>query len=312
MALSPDWVYAPVTTAIQDLGSTEYKEADGSDTFETGEADGEITRIFYTSWDVRSSFMDAVLGYSVNNGNGTLSRPSLPDQHPAFKNYYATKVKLEKVGMPDRYETSSKLPRYLAAKFTVTYTPVTYHVTDDEHTDNELQRFVTREYVPGADYFTVNGGMKFTTSGVVLSQQPAKITTFLELNYTWHKVPAKPGNPFVPPNVQKISDCVGRINSEVFDLEGMNLAPGTVLCLPPETRLVPPRVTSGNPDNNYQWEIMFKFLYRENGYGLDGNLAGHQYLYDQANAGWDKVVSTLSGQPLYEEEDLNILFTLDT
>ena len=294
------WVLVDSGTPTENMVTGQYKEyrESGKENYSTGNS-GAV-RVFLVAWDVRADFLDDCLGYSYLDGELEIHR-ILPDPHPEIENFYASEASVEGLGVLGTSEAGSI--QWTTAKITVPYRPLPYAVETDADTDTELDRYVQRMYAFNADYLTINGVMKFATSGKVLSNPPGRITGTQELTYLWHEVPGKSDDPFSPPNIDTVDSCYGKVNSSSFD----DYPAGTMLFLGCDPQMVTPRLAS----DNFYWNISLKFLHRDNGIGADGGQAGHNYIYDVANARWDKLVDNATGtHTIYETADLNTLFTI--
>jgi|SRR5579884_1879453 len=316
------WNYSP-PVPDDGLGALDYKELkeSGKEAYSPGAS--TANRVFMTNWLVRVNFIDALLGFSYLDANNNVKR-ILPDPHPEIPTFYAEDASVEGFGV-----LGLGAFRWTNAKITSNYKPRDYFVLADNQVTSELQRYTSRTAAFAADYLTIGGGMKFVTSGIVLAAPPGRITTSMELQYTWHEVPALPTSPFIIPNLTAINNCIGKVNSTAFDVSGGNYPAGTVLFCGVDPKMVTPKLSVPTTVNgNFAWEITFKFLYRNNGTwgggsssyvpgsgfvgGGGGEIAGHNFLWDQANARWDLVTSdgTASGPRIYQSADLNTLWTI--
>jgi hypothetical protein len=210
----------------------------------------------------------------------------------------------------------------------------------------EMDRYTTRKWNFGADAITINtAGLKFVSNrretlagvqNVSIGQPPARVTMTWELSYTWHEIPPSPRaiasvlptdtpivnagypgaiSPYVPPNLQQIVNCYGKVNSVPFDVNHLNAPPGCVLfvgCQPVMRNL---RLTTGVDENNLFHDIQFKFLYKNNGYYTRGEAdyylkeyAGWNWFYDQAGGGHPRTplnVKLTSGSQFMECDTIN-------
>lgn len=302
MALD-NWILAgsSVPNDAIPLGYFKEQKESGKETYAHGNS--SATRVFLCCWNCRAAFVDDVLGYAYLDGSNTLHRV-LPDPHPDLYNFWAGDATIEGIGTVGVGVNGAIA--FPTAKVTVNYRPFPYRFLADAFTGSEINRYVSRQYAFNADYLTVNGTMKFVTPvpPTVLTAPPGRITGTMELTLTWHEVPGKATNPFEPPNIENVIDCYGRVNDSDFD----GYDAGTVLFMGIDPQMSTPRLAG----DNFYWTIAMKFLIRDNGAGIGGETAGHQYLYDVANARWDLVTSDgLTGGPrIYQEADLNSLFVI--
>ncbi len=313
-----NWTYNPSNTAVDQLGAFQYTEAKTSGTIKLG-SNASLTRIFYIGFDEIAQFTSDLLGGAIIDGTG-INR-TLPDRHPLYPTLYAIgDCSVEPFGVLGEDELN-KTAHYTAARVTAEYRSPTFYIIDDASTSSELQRFVSRTYKVSGDYYTVNPlGMKFVSAdpatATVIQQPPGKVTGVMELTYTWHWVPAKPSNPFIPPNLATIVSNLGKVNNAVFDVGSLNAPAGTVLCLGIDPRMTSNKLKEGFADLNHYWEIVCTFLYRNNGtisVPGGGNItAGHQCLFNQGTGAWELITAdgTAGGGRLYQESDLNSIFSI--
>ncbi len=328
-----NWILANSTVKNDQLPPMRYKIAKGFkgtfSTFNPGNSGEPYT--YLVGWDSAAAsssssssgglpfspdannlqnFLSDVLGYSYIE---TLSGPTykihrvLPDSLIDWPVFYAQSASVEGWGVPGSSAITLEQV-YPTAKVMVDYKPVDFAVIPDSDLSGavgkELERYVTRGFGFDSQYLTVNGQMRFCTvpQGVVATQ-PGKITSTQELNYTWHQVPALASNPFIPPNLSAIMNCIGTVNSTSFDtVAGINAPPGTVLFTSADVKMELPSLggseAAGSIVNGglYYWTITFKFSYRFNGYystavrptgypGPGGNVSlngvplGHNFIY---------------------------------
>jgi hypothetical protein len=310
------WQYAPNVSpdALVNYQYMELRES-GKESYSPGNS--TANRCFMVAWDDRAFFLDDLLGYSYLQGT-TIHRV-LPDVHPEIDNFYATDAQVDGMGVLGKADNNSI--SWTNAKVTTNYKPAVYSVLPDSKispysqspqagTYTELDRYTSRQYGFSADYLTINGAMKFVTApNVVLSNPPGRITQAMQLNYTWHQVPAKDSYPFQPPNIKAIQNCLGKVNSVVFDINGGNFPAGTVLFIGVDPKMMTPLLTN----DVFYWEITYNFLVRNNGAGLNGETAGHQYIYRIDLGKYDLITNdgTFGGQRIYQTADLNTLWTID-
>lgn len=304
MSLS-QWNYAPNVPPDQ-LGDFDYMELRDSGKESYAPGSSTVNRVLMVRWDRRPRFLDDLIGWSYLQGT-TIHR-IIPDEHPQISNFFAIDAQVEGLGVLGKEDHNAI--SWTNAKVTATYKPVDYAIKADNEIGYELERYVTRAYGFSADYLTINGQMKFVTNpGTVLSNPPGKVTGAMQLNYTWHEVPAKDANPFQPPNIKAIQNCLGKVNSVPFDTNAGNYPAGTVLFVGVDPKMTTPKLSG----DVYYWEITFNFLVRNNGAGIGGETAGHQYIYRVDLGIWDLVTAdgTFGGPRIYQTADLNSLFTID-
>jgi len=225
------------------------------------------------------NFLSDVLGYSYIEQVGLdeyLIHRVLPDALFDWPVFYAQSAMVEGWG-PCAQGTSTYEIIYPTARVTVDYKPIDFAVLPDDELSGEigqeLERYVTRGFGFDSQYLTVNGQMKFCTNPQnVVAVQPGKITSTQELNYTWHQIPALSANPFIPPNLSAIMNCIGTVNSLPFDtVAGINAPPGTVLFSSCDVKMELPSLGGSEAAGSlvqgglYYWTITFKFSYRNNG-----------------------------------------------
>lgn len=317
MALKPNWtLVADGSKSADNLGSTQYIEMKGSGSGSSNPNEGSRTRIYSTNYDVFTTFMNDLLGYHTISSSNTINRV-LPDADSRFVNYYAQEVSYDGYGKLSAQVNPNDQPQYSSTKLTAVYRPVDYAIKADSEITTELDRYVSRYFGFEGDYETVEGNMKLVGSGsppVITAQQPGVRLMSQDLTYVWHWVPSKPTNPFLVPNLAAVNSCFGCINSTPFDVNNGNYPAGTILFAGIDPKIVTPRVTAGNQAVNYYWEISLKFQYRNIGsivlpdmttarIGWNYKLYGGKW-YLQT---WD---GTQGGQTLYNQADLNTLFTL--
>lgn len=304
-----NWTYVETSKQSDQLGDLEFQELAAPNAGTYTPNNSAEPRVFIVKWSSRRAFLEDLLGWAFRKNGGGISRV-LPDPHPITANFWAYSAKVEGVGtagwQEGDYPTDKpgKIIAWTCAKIHAEYRPLPYAVKADANVTSELQRFVSRGTQSASDYMTTStGGMKFLQSKILLAQPPGRIIGNRTVTYTWHWVPAAPSDPFVVPNEATFDSLIGKVNSTTFD----GKPPGTVLFLGYDPRLTLPLIS----DNTYYWEIELQTLQRD--YGLvaaTGEHAGHNYLFDQANGRWDKVLST-TGQTLYEAADLNNLFVIN-
>ena len=231
------------------------------------------------------NFLSDVLGYAYVDGSMNLHR-ILPQAHPDVPQLWAVNAPFEGVGTGKT--SSSGSITYPTAKVTVEYKSLDFNLVDDLNNDGlpETNRFVTRGFGLDSQYLTVNGMMRFGTGitvastsstsggfvgGPLVAAQPGKITNAFAVDYTWHSVPALTSNIWIPPNFKAINACAGCVNSTIFDPYGINAPVGTMLFLGLDPKQQLPSLggtdAAGFLSNGglYYWEIVLKFLYRNNG-----------------------------------------------
>ncbi len=311
-------------STIEDLWDFEYLESQKSGTGGTSLGASNAQRIFYVRWDRLPAFLDDCLGWSKYNVSFDGINRVLPDEHPAYKNFWATDASWEGLGVGIQGTDSdikdlTQFIQFPLAKVTVNYKPVDYPIEEDDFIESELDRYVTKKPTFGMEFMKVDtGGATFrwvTRSGHdLVNNPPALPVATMNLEYTWHEVPAEPDNPFVVPQLVQIQECYCHVNSIDFD----GYKEGTVLFLGCEAKLEPPRLSVSG---SYFWELTFKFAVRDNGpwVGNSSDRSGWNYLWDGQYNRWDQVTSGPNagkpyqgglGFPIIGEKDLNLLFTI--
>ncbi|HJT24928.1 MAG TPA: hypothetical protein VJ873_10140 [bacterium] len=336
MALSDGlWSLADPGTAadsLDDYTYLEYRES-GKESYTPGNSN--VTRVFLVNWDQRGEFLDALLGFSYLDTDGTTIHRITPDPHPEIDNFYAEEATVEGKGVLGQSDSGSI--SWTVAVVTANYRPVDYAILEDSEVDSELDRYVSHTFGFTSDILTVTGGLKFETSGTIIQSPPGILAGLTQLEMTWHEVPAKSGKqaPFTVPNIRAIQSCLGKVNSAPFDVnsytdsDGNKGYPaGTVLFSGVSPKLVCPKLSDYvyGLGAQYQWEITFNFLVKNQGTWLVDNTTaiGHNFLFDLAYPGggqWDRVVAVAfdgsgdpisTGRTLYQATDLNALFQIDS
>jgi hypothetical protein len=325
MSLST-WNYNP-NVPNDKLGSKDYKELkeSGKEQYSPGAA--TANRVFMVNWDYRPDFLDALLGYSYLDGNNSIKR-ILPDEHPEIDNFFAEDATVEGMGVLGASDLDSI--SWTNAKIATNYKPRDYFVKADNQVTSEQDRYTSRTSTFAGEMLTLQNGVKFVSSQRVLSAPPGRLTATQDVQMTWHEVPALPNNPFVIPNLTAVTNCMGKVNSVPFDVNGFNYPPGTVLFYGIDPKMVTGKLagdTATNPNGNYHWEITMKFLYRNNGYvtvtqggssssgggaGSISEYAGHNYFWEMSLGRFDLVTidGRINGQRIYLTADLNTLWTI--
>ncbi len=283
-------------------GELHYKELhEGSGKENYSIDNSSAARSIIVDWDQRLAFLDDLLGYSINYGPGDLVRV-LPDAHPDLYNFYCTDAIVEKAGKPD---ITGNVSSWEKAIINCTYRPLPYALLEDEQISSELDRYVERDYDANVDYLTIIGQMKLVTSGRALQTTPGRNQPYTAISYKWHQVPADPNDPFSVPTDDKITACLGKVNSMPFD----GYYAGTVLFMKPVSKMVTPRLGTNDA---YYWNIEYKMLIRDYGPGLELEQAGHNYIWDSVSNSYDLVThdGTIGGNRIYQAADLNQLFVI--
>jgi hypothetical protein len=333
MALE-NWTLVGPAVKTENLGPLQYKIAKGFNatfsTFNPGNSGVPIT--YYIGWDSApgfsssssggghwtidtnnvQNFLSDCLGYSYVIPTGDPDEPYflrriLPDSLFDWPVFYAQSAKVEGIGAPGESPYTFEID-YPVAKVTVDYKPFDFRLLEDNELSGnlgqELERYVTRGMGFEQQMLTLNGNMKYcTVPKDNVATPPGKITGTQEFNFTWHQVPALQGNPFTPPNLQAIIDCLGRVNSVPFDtVAGLNSPAGTVLFMSADVKMELPSLGGSEAQSFltfgglYYWTITMKFLVRNNGvysamrgqpgnpggFGntdLNGVVQGHNFIY---------------------------------
>jgi hypothetical protein len=203
---------------------------------------------------------------------------------------------------------------YVAAKVTALYGFLPHRLVPDsqmprdpntQHPDeSSLQRFVTRAVAPGARHLQLpQGTMKWeglTAPDNVTTQTFGIMIGHVDLEYTWHKVPAIPKAIFKSDNGKV---AVGRVNASTFD----GRPGGTLLLLGCDVK---PHRQSGT---ERCYDIVYRIRYVDNG-NLDA-VRGHNYfvrLVDRNNLPvWDRPYMGPSPTPdgfVFKEVEFHDLF----
>jgi hypothetical protein len=307
----------PVATSpiqLTTANGTDYEEFVGEEStyrerFAVGEP--EVVRVLQCDWDQRYLLIEDLLGYSTWAPSGAIER-RIPEPHPDRKLLYPAAAELiATLGRP-RQDDPSGLVNFEKARYAVTYRAPDFRILKDNQlsasaTAPELARYVSRLMTLEGENLPVgNGTYKWAEpaglKGTPLNEAPAKFFGTLGLTYTWHEVPATPdyGSPDAtpyPPNINRILDAQGCVNSNTFDNNSAMTAE-TVLFIGAEWR----RYVSAN-GQQLCFEITYKFSFRRTGW---------QKPYDPASGNFYLVTldGETAGQRIYPTYDLNTLFTL--
>lgn len=325
------WNYAPEGKTADNLGPMDYLEYRDTGKEQYSPGASTANRTFITRWTARARFLDDLLGYSFTDSAKNIYR-ILPAEHPEIENFFAEDATVE--GFGKLGSTFADTVDWTCSKINCNYKPRDYFIKDDKAIVSEQERYTSRQFVYSSDYLTLQGNMILVSNCKVLASPPGRLTPAVEAVYTWHEVPADPVKPFIIPNLTAVTACLGKINSVTFDVFGLNAPPGTVLFVGLDSKMQTPKLsgeTATNPVGNYFWELMFKFLYRNNGQvtvrstcgdhrrGLvTGNsgpiteFAGHNYVFNLDLNRYDLVTNTgfVDGTRIYTSTDLNTLWTL--
>lgn len=282
------------------IGETNYLEVWESGKGNCAPDKSSLERVFMVDWDQLDAFLDAVLGWSAYDPQPTISR-TLPDQHPQIATCYAMSASWEPP--KNKIDTDHIFIDPPYAKVRVNYEPVDYAVLADGDITHEWDRYITQVPTYHPEFITTAGGVQFVTNPThKLAEQPPVGTYTTGLTLVWHQVPALGDNPFVCPNGTTMAELQGSINNATF----FNYPATTVQFVGFEPHMTLPRRGA----TSYYWEIRLQFQIKYNGTGLDGNTAGWNHFYDISVPGWDQVVSTKSGAPLYTQADLTSIFSV--
>jgi hypothetical protein len=168
------------------------------------------------------------------------------------------------------------------------------------NTKNELERWVVREGEGSVQYLPLQGLPLMFYEGPLKGQQipesaKGAILFVDELAYTWVDVPDVPW--------AAIQACVGKINRNPFDGAGNGAwpvyAPGTLLMQAPKRR------RHRNPTGRVSWDIVYRFLYRPQGWNNypAAAIAGGSFGF--FGASFD---GTPTGQKAYGDAEYDALF----
>lgn len=305
------WTFAPSGsfTDVIPIGDYTYRESVDSYTGTLGD-NPQAVRKFFVDWDMKSLFIDDLLGWSVQSGSG-LQRV-LPDEHPDYSYFFATDCSVKPLGVPNTSGTRSS--KWDVAEITVTYKPLPYAVRADKDITTELDRFVSRETQGSAEYLTANNtGVKWVKDQQSLQFSPGIAQPNLVQVMTWHSVPARIdpadyNSEFKIPNESLVLPLMGCTNDATFD----GRAPGTVLLENIGSRMVMPKLDNGY----YMWDIIYSFRIRDYGPSLDepGQRAGVNYIYDLRDSTYSLITTdgTLTGGRIYPSANFGLLFQLPT
>lgn len=289
----------------------EYEEiAEGySENWQTKQS--SVTRILRVAHDDASAFVSDMLGFAIA-GAGSITR-FLPESHPDFGSLYA--VSCDLVGGFGAFDQTgpSDCIRFEKLTYRVTYQSLPYAIREDgDITDEaaaELSRYVERKLDFSVENFTIPPGNTYKFYDATPSNRRAvhqaipKAAPTQDAVYIWHRVPLE-SVPFA-----KINAALGKVNGVAFDtsVDGLNAPKWTMLFVAAEYDRY------YGPGGNWEVNLTYRFAYKNN--GDDPNNADYQagwnHIYAPLNYEFRLVSSdgTYTGTPIYEEFDLNTLFT---
>lgn len=301
------WLYGRDANWASPLTGLRYRELIDSGQATFGLNSG-ADRKFIVNYDRVSAFVDDLLGYGWWLSSGTLHRHSLPDPHPLFARMYAVGASIQPFGKASVADNIDYISTPLAM-VTAHYEPTEYYVKADNEVTAETQRFCSFKYGFQTQALTLQGGMKFETTGRILSAQPAIRQQILTLQVIWNNVPGLDDNPFVVPTQTNILALEGKINSATF----LGFSPGTVLFAGADPVMSKPRLATLQQEGLYTWQIAYTFQIRDNGVSplYAGEHQGWQYVFDIVSARYDRMRSVLGNTMAYQTGDLNTLFSIN-
>jgi hypothetical protein len=259
----------------------------------------ETVRFLQCAWRDRTNFMYDMLGFSESPGSGQLSR-QIPEQHPDLLHLYAADAEMiQGIGRPDQ-DASTQLISFFdgptppdslfvgdtgsgIARFAVTYRTFPFDILADDDIGTELDRYVERRTTYATEAFLIPGQtLKWSSDNKVIQEPTTKAFYTKELSYRWVDVPAVP--------TSSIETCINKVNSTTFD----GYTAGKLLMIAPNLE------RTYNAVGQVVWEIIYKFLWRANGWNQ---------LYRRSSGVFADVVNTVGGQPaIYDTADFNTLF----
>ena len=286
-----------------------------------------VTRGFMIPWNLKEWFAEKalggvyhqrrVVGFKLPLTAGSTLNRDIPWQVPTWPWLYAAKV--EQIGSVGSANVTTDLDSYGIveavdrqgvpnaigtpgrAHLVVTFESVPYNVISDHDMGQlgytEIERWVTREDDYAVESLELKGIFKFVPAGaadnIPADAKPIKIMGYRKYRYTWHQVPVS-GFP-----LSAISNCVGKINSAIFDPNHLNAAVGTLLCVAP-TSHPPTRNVAGARIR----DITYNFIYRRDGW--------NNILRPSTGAFTEVVACDANGNslgtPIYPSADFGTLF----
>lgn len=352
MALD-NWSFA---TSGPCYGANKYAESEDSGKVVLNEENSYAQIVYQTDYDQRLAFMNDVLGYTTYGNAFVLQRvlPQMHPEIPNFFAHSA-EADPKGAATTTTVNGNANVGKWFLSRITVDFRYPPYNIISDTNLGtitlggnvypDEKQRYTSRQYNHVMEYITVRGLMKFYNDPIgtdkdgntvyrPLDDAPGGVSVFLEKEMVWHQVPAKTlltvdcsdnSNTLsttgagqtqyngqlidmTPPNQDIALSLGGKINTTCFD----GHAPGTCLFVGYFPKFVRPNVANGLP----YWNIVYRFLIRDNGAagagGPAGEIAGCNYIYNTFLSRWNLITSdgTATGGRIYGTGELNNLFII--
>jgi hypothetical protein len=331
-------IVPPIQDDVDAWGVEEIGVRDGSSPAESFEINGSSAeRTFRVNWDLRNEFVWWMLGYAQtwdDSGTTRLSR-LLPQQHPLYAGLVATKCTRIKgykwtgnavADVDGEYQfpvDGSQISTFAKADVTIRYDHVTYdRVEDDDIYDTltEMDRYVVRgDIQPGADYMTMPGAaFSYRVSGGAdpdgfpVAINSGRIVPTERFPLTWHRVPENVWSPDSGLNdfvyglgSYSSGPALGAVNKTTF----YGRPPGTVLL-----EAVRPILLRDPFGIDLEWDIEYTFAYNPRGWNylyyfdLNGSDSGWYFV---SSLGYEAPGSVTDDTSIYNERDLNLLFSVD-
>lgn len=311
-----------VTYTDQLSALTNWNEVDGYNE-QFSQTEVQATRIFDVDWSTRKTFVDAVLGFTVNS-NKKLER-TIPAQHPEFPWLYAVNCDLQNgigaigiSGLPNApamiayYDAGNQAGGIIAgdADGVGGSNPITESVTQPDGNEvttvmnDGLARYkVTYKAVPWQVKTDANVGVadwrelyRYIERETVYSLQSLPTPIGLLQWIGGGSASLSGGTKLFPtreltyiwhevPDIpeEAWSECEGKVNDRVFD-PFFQYGIGTVLCLAPQ------RKWQRDVKGEVSWTITYKFLYRPQGHNYFPRVSSNQLVFNLAT--YDGVAPT--------------------
>lgn len=260
---------------------------------------GVCKQIFHVpDWDSRWQFYLDMVGEHYEAG-GVITR-EVPEQHPTFRQYYATKCRLiQSLGVGTE-DDAGVLSYDQGCNVEVTFEPLPYAVLSDEDAlqsaQGERSRYTEIIGKVVTESFTLPGMTYKWASGVNSGQNipVPRIKTFFnqEVRVNWHMVPKVPHT--------FIKDCINKVNSADFTLGENTYATDELMLMNYEYRKI-----LGHPSDRLYWHVAYVFGAKSS----DGATWNKLYNPNDAatNNGFSDVTDQ-NGDPIFAGCDFASLF----
>lgn len=308
--------------AFTDLVSSNYHESFSLD-------NSSLTRPVKTAWGTRRAFLVDMLGRNIVLNEEILrNNPELYTNTDFNPILYCTSIETLATLKPNAAGANPSGHSFDDIEYLLHYAALPYDVLTDEEIweptygiYSEVRRNVERSFTFAAENLQIPGAsFRFTTAPKdYIFSPPAKVFPTIEVTYTWYRVPRIP--------TANINSCIGKINDALFDISSYAKArgvpfivggaigypPGTLLFLGGEAKTRLLGFISQQGSRATEWDIVYKFLYRNNGSDGAGGFFGWNHLF-RPSAGTFQLVTNsgdAAGNRLYRTEDFNILFQME-